>query len=202
MIVGVTATPNSVPRAWSATTWPATQLFRDGLFLLLGLMCPERRRALESLRVSQVDLAGRRIVFDARQIKTSEARERELPPELAMAIEVWLEKWRGRYAPTHDGLWIATGGKPVGSGTLYAAMRTLTQDRLGVGLSPHRLRDLAATFVVETAPERAALASAMLAHKSMSMTQKYTLTASQIEASRMGHALLDAAERAVRKRAL
>jgi integrase len=75
---------------------------------------------------------------------------------------------------------------------MAVAMRTATKARLGIAVSPHRLRDASATFVVEDLPEHAPLAALLLGHRSPRMTDEYTETAEQIEASRKVAAHLDA----------
>src|SRR3546814_14442321 len=58
--------------------WIAVQTMRDGLWLLLGCFCPERLKALESIRISYIDLEHGRIEFPADKVKTKEENEREI----------------------------------------------------------------------------------------------------------------------------
>src|SRR3546814_2043733 len=67
---------------------------------------------------------------------------------------------------------------------MYAAMRKLTREKLGVAVSPHRFRDAAATYFVQEMPELATLARVVLNHASESMTRNYRTTAKQLTASR------------------
>ena len=166
------------------TAWPTLQTFRDGLFLVLGTMCPERARALENIRVGAVDTRLGVLDIPASDLKTGEPSRRRLSPTLVAAVDVWLKRYRGAYAPAHGYFWIAKGGGPVRPDTLRVAMKAATRNRLGIAVPPHRLRDAAATSVVEEMPEHAALASVLLQHTSEKMTRNYQERATEIEASR------------------
>jgi len=69
---------------------------------------------------------------------------------------------------------------------MYAAMRTATRrpEILGQALTPHQLRDAAATLIVEDSPAMASLASIVLDHRDHRITRAYTLQANQIAAGR------------------
>ena len=189
------------------TAWTATQTIRDGLWLVFGVMCPERRRALEELRLHEVDPGARSIVIPAERMKTGDASQRTFPVIVAEAIRLWRDRYRAAHVDPdndHGGFWVAKGGGAVRSTTMATAMRTRTKERLGVAVSPHRFRDASATFVVEDMPEHAPLASRLLGHRTTRTTDTYTEAAQQIEASRRVAAHLAAArvdtERHVRSR--
>lgn len=169
------------------TGWPTTQKVRDGLWLVLGLMCPERPRALEGLRCAEVDLTARTLTIPAARMKTAEPSTRVLPGVIAEAVRLWLAVYRAAHvdaAEDHGSFWIAKGGGPVRHTTMATAMRTATKARLGVAVSPYRLRDAGATFIVEELPEHAPLAALLLRHRSEAMTREYTETARQLQAGR------------------
>jgi integrase len=65
---------------------------------------------------------------------------------------------------------------------MAAAMRAATTERLGHAVSPHRLRDAAATYVFEEMPEQSALASVILRHCNPDITREYTRRAEQLQA--------------------
>lgn len=177
--------------------WSSVQMFRDGLWFLLGGHCPEREKALDGLKVSHVDLVAAKITFPALNVKTKGESHRIVSPLLREAIRVWLDVYRAHYDPSHDGFWIVSDGGHARWGTMTAAMRSATRKHLGVEISTHRFRDAAATFVIEELPERAALASMILKHKNRHTTEEYTETARQLTASRKVAEHLDAAEREV-----
>jgi site-specific recombinase XerD len=122
-----------------------------------------------------------------------EESNRRFPVEVGAALDLYLERvrrqWPLAYAArsgeaVHDDLWISKGGKPASPGTMAAAMKTATADSLGYAVSPHRLRDRSATYIVEEMPTQAALASAILRHRSSNTTQEYMRKAEQIRAFR------------------
>jgi integrase len=183
----------------SKRDWRSIQMMRDGLWLLLGCCCPERLKALESIRICDVDLERGRIDFPAHKVKTKEENERVIPETVRAVISAWIEQFRAHYEPDHDYLFIARGGGPVQKGTMYAAMRKLTQEKLGVAVTPHRFRDAAATFVVQELPELAALTRVILNHASWATTRNYRTTAKQLVASRRVADHLESAERALER---
>jgi integrase len=165
-------------------TWRAIQAFRDGLFLLVGAYAPERRRALATISIEQIDLKTCCIIFEPHQTKTKKRSIQLLPGFVVDLIVEWLWLWRAQYAPNHPMLWIAKGGQAATAETLYAAMVEATELTLGFKVTPHDFRDAAATLVVEEAPQRSRLASILLGHASETMTRNYTEQANQILASR------------------
>src|SRR5690606_32515658 len=52
-----------------AVDWASAKLVRDGLWLLLGTTNPERRRALEGIKLSDFDLSAEGIKFSAVSMK-------------------------------------------------------------------------------------------------------------------------------------
>ena len=183
--------------------WTTTQNVRDGLWLVLGVMCPERRRALAGLTLDEVDPDARTMTIPADRMKTGEASRRNIPDVVAETVRLWRDKYRAAHVPRnveHGQFWIAKGGGPVSHTTMAAAMRTRTKARLGVAVSPHRLRDASATFIVEDLPEHAPLASVLLGHRGEAMTLAYTESAEQIDASRRLAAHLAAAHATTEQR--
>src|SRR3546814_15725608 len=83
---------------------------------------------------------------------------------------------------------------------MYAAMRKLTREKLGVAVSPHRFRDAAATYFVQEMPELATLARVVLNHASESMTRNYRTTAKQLTASRRVAKHIESDARALEQR--
>lgn len=184
--------------------WQPVQYFRDGLFLLVGAYAPERRRALVSITLDQIDLRACEIVFDPKQIKTKRRSERPLPAFVMDLVIEWIVLWRSQYRPEHQRLWIAKGGRAVKDEAMYAAMTKATKQDwvLGFPVSPHDFRDAAATLTVEEAPQRPRLATIVLGQSSEEMTRNYTEQANQINACRALAATLartrEAVERQVR----
>ncbi len=183
-------------------SWLATQLFRDGLLLVYGIHGPERRRALGSVNISDVDLDQCRTTYQSDAIKGGFTSVRIMPVLVARLVHEWLADWRPLHlrGGDHGKLWIAKGGRAAGAAALTAAMKSLTKNApWGYPITPHRLRDAAATTIVEEGPEVARLASIILGHQSEATTREYTETAKKIAASRAARQLIsDARENAGR----
>lgn len=185
-------------------SWAATQLFRDGLFLAYGLCAPERLRALVSTRLNDLDLLTLRAAYSADVIKTGKASIRTYPVIVGALLEEWIALWRAQHVDGtggHNQLWIAKGGGPAVAATMYVAMRRLTAAApWGYSITPHLLRNAAATACVEASPEAARLAPLLLGHSSERMTRHYTETAKRIEATRQGRSLIAAGRESAGRR--
>lgn len=176
---------SALVEAPSLSGWRGTQRYRDGMFILLGLYVPERRRALCSLQLDQIDIEAGAIHFDASQIKTRQEHSWCIPEGVVEVIQSWCEKWRPRYAQEGvSSLFISARGTPVVDATLYAAMRELCREKLGVAVSPHIMRHASATTLLEQEPERADLVTLLLRHNSPKTRAEYTERANAILASR------------------
>jgi len=115
------------------------------------------------------------------------------PPLVAEALRLYLtayraphvRAWRRKEArEDHGAVWIAKGGGPAHPGTMAAAMKAATRGTLGYAVSPHRLRDSAATYIGEEMPEQAALVSVVLQPSNSATTREYTRQAGQVAAFR------------------
>ena len=152
---------------------------------------PERRRAFTAVRLQDLSADLSSIDFPAEHQKTGEAIRWIVPEFLRPHLRRYLEEIRSVYAGNHDRLWIVEGGDPAGSQTLYRGVRDLTERGLGIALSPHRLRDCAARFVVEEMTSEARLASVILNHRDERSIAPYLEGASTLAASRKALDLLN-----------
>ena len=191
-VSGVDALPTD-PSPEHLPDWTTAQAVRDGLWLILGAVCPERVGAFQQVRVHEIDLDACQLLVPGERTKTHEQSDRLFPRQIGVALEIYLERVRHPFAlahsirsgeAVHEHLWISKGGKPAQPGTMAAAMKTATTELLGYAVSPHRLRDGSATYIVEEMPEQAALASAILQHKNSATTREYVRQAEQIGAFR------------------
>jgi integrase len=191
--------------------WRATELFRTGLYIRLGLYMPERLRALCKLQIDWVDFEVGQINLPGAVIKTKDDRARHLPPHALHLIKEWLSDWRASWiasrksaadatAASHDSLWIGKGGKPASDGALTASLGKMTKSYFGYPVTSHRFRDAAATLHVERAPAEAQLARQNLGQRSDAMIREYTETAKQVAAGKSLAAALDVTETELRKR--
>lgn len=171
-------------------SWHDSKRYRDGLILALWICMPERRRAFTSIRLQDLSADLTSIDFPAEHQKTGEAIKRLIPDFLRPHLRRYLDEIRSLHAGSHDRLWIVEGGDPAGSQTLYRAVGDITKTRFGIALSPHRLRDCAARFVVEEMTSEARLASVILNHRDARSTAPYLEGANTLSASRKAMALL------------
>ena len=170
--------------------WAAIGRYRTGLFICFGLIGPERLRALQSLKLS--DFADGCAFYGPEDIKVKRESVRAMTEEVEAMLWEWIADFRSIYEPHHDAVWIARGGAPAVPATLYIAMRQVTEAEFGVPVTPHILRNIAATFIKRHAPEKAAIIPIILGHSSDAVTPEYTQTAESIEAARIVGAIIDA----------
>ncbi|MFD1378127.1 site-specific integrase [Fodinicurvata halophila] len=178
--------------------------YRTGLFMLLGLAAPERLRALTSLRLEQLDLEEGTIRFDPAQIKMKSDRDWVLPKEILVHLEEWLEVWRPQRAyPEEAQVFIGKHGRGIDDGGLSRAMAKITKDKLGRPATPHLIRHTVATSMLSAAPERPAIVSLLLGHRSPKTRDAYTQKADSIRAGRFAqecfNTAVQAAEREIRQ---
>lgn len=174
----------------ASNSWHDSKRYRDGLILALWICMPERRRAFTAIRLQDLSADLTSIDFPAEHQKTGEAIRRVIPDFLRPHLRRYLDEIRCIHANNHDRLWIVEGGNAAGSETLYRAVVDMTKTRFGIALSPHRLRDCAARFVVEEMTSEARLASVILNHRDARSTAPYLEGAKTLSASRKAMALL------------
>lgn len=173
--------------------WSEVQAYRDGLFLGFACVCPERLRSLEAIRLNWVNDDFSCVKFPAEFQKTGENSTRIVPALLRPELARWITEIRPTVVGDHDLLWVAKGGGPLGFAAIQAAMRNLTKPASGIALTPHRLRDAAATFIVEELTDKAGLAARILNHRDPNSARHYTESAAGLTASRKVGALIEAA---------
>ena len=181
--------------------WRSIQMYRDGLWLCFGLNVPERLRALAGTRIRDIDVEARLARYGPETMKAKVESLRTYRKEVGDFLDEWLTVFRQKYDPGHDCVWIAKGGGPASAAALYMAMRKATGDLVNGGVSPHRFRDAAATFLVQAGPEHAPLATPVLGHRSERMTRHYFETADKIKASRETAAFMASGEELAAKAA-
>lgn len=168
---------------------------RTGVFILLGLYAPERRRALAGLDVNMIDFDARQIAWPANSQKTRQPVVRVIPPRVVAVLSDYITRWRAQYVAAGErALFIKATGTRVGGEALRTAMVNLTEEKLDRIVSPHLMRNAVATAVLASDPANAALASIAIGHGSRRMTREYTETAKGIAAGRQVRGLMKAAE--------
>lgn len=159
--------------------------YRNGLLLAVAAAVPLRRRALASLDLAtsfrledrpgiQLDIAGD--FLKLRQDKKSVAhyRARLASPVLWDAVRFWSQRFR----PVFDdgtALFPSTRvrGEALVAGVLGQVFGDTTEERLGVRVPIHRIRDCVATECIEEMEHGAGWARHLLNHKSAQTTMRY-----------------------------
>ncbi len=139
------------------------------------------------------------VTYPEDRTKTAKESIRTFGEDIRDILCEFLDR-RARHDPQHEMLWINRWGAPAGRDALYVALRKFTRNELPVPLTPHRLRDAAATLILREAPAEASLASLVLDHDSEDMRDHYTETAGRIQASIRGAELIDAAGNAAMRK--
>ena len=163
--------------------------FRDGLIIALLAARPLRRKNLCALRLGH-HLARRGAIFwidiPGEETKNGRPIEVPLPEELSRAMERYLREYRPVLAQGRslDCLWVSSRAKPMHEVSVYCQVRRLTKETFGTPINPHLFRDAAATTLAIEDPEHVRIASQMLGHGSVRVTERHYNQARMIEAAR------------------
>jgi len=74
-------------------------------------------------------------------------------------------------ARTIDALWPNLQDKPLSDQGIYKRITNVTHKHLGLQISSHLIRDIAATYIAETAPDQALMAAHVLQHRDFQTTK-------------------------------
>jgi integrase/recombinase XerD len=156
--------------------------FRDGLCVALLAAMPVRIGNFATLRIGHHLIqqgAGWGVSLSAAETKTRKPDSWPVPAALNPSIQRYLGEIRpallarGRKTPTTDRLWIGSGGGPVDQQTVRHWIERVTEEALGVAITPHRFRHAAATTYTLERPSSAVDAAALLGHTSPATTEKH-----------------------------
>jgi integrase len=156
--------------------------YRDGLMIAFLALIPLRRRTLAALRIGKHLVqsgAGWALDIPAKDIKTRRALDYPIPADLSAHIDLYLKQFRGRIpgAEAHDYFWASRKGRPMGEGSIYAAVERRTREALGFSVNPHRFRRAAATLWSSRDPANVRGVKDLLGHASFSTTEKHYIMA-------------------------
>jgi integrase len=164
---------------------------RDAAMVAFLAVLPIRRRAFVELEIGRSFLrteAGLSVVLDSAMTKTRQHWEAAVPPVLMDIMTDYLEHVRpvmtARARPPSPALWLNDHGRPYGGIHLAARIREITEDYVGVRVSPHFFRDCAATTLAYASPEHAWLTRPVLGHSSFRTGERHYNQAKGIEAGR------------------
>jgi integrase len=163
---------------------------RNGLMIALLASCPIRLKNFAALTIGRdlVENGGDWwIVLGATETKEGRPDERRIPAFLTEHIQRYLDEHRAALAgeDRSRALWLSSrSGRPMTCATVQRAVIAATQATLGAAVSPHMFRTSAATSAAMHAGATPHLASALLHHRDVRVTEKHYNRASVLSAGK------------------
>jgi integrase/recombinase XerD len=193
------------PVAGDQITLAQALRYRDGLMLSLLAFLPLRRRNLASLEIGR-HLVGeqdsRFILIPAAETKTRTPIEFAIPEFLLPYLDVYLRMVRPRILndAACPALWVSSKGGALRCGAIGDIVSRHTAAFLGNRLTPHDMRDAAATTWALAAPDQIWISRDLLSHSDLRTTAKHYNRARGVEASRAYAEILRAKKATLRHR--
>jgi site-specific recombinase XerD len=164
---------------------------RNGLMLALLALCPTRRKNFASLEVGKTFklIHGRWwITLSSAATKMKKPEERPIAEWLNIYIGLYLNEARpillGASRIPTSALWISSTGQPMTAQKVGSLITQITQQTIGVGISPHLFRTADATTAADARGDMPHLASALLGHSDTKITEEHYNRASSLESAR------------------
>ncbi len=163
--------------------------FRDGLMIALLAQVPLRPRNSAALEIGRdVIKEGDNwsIVIPPEETKTSTYLDFEIPRSVRGEFATYLALVRPRMLriPGCKALWVSPKGGPLSYHAFWPVFARHTTERLGIPVTPHDVRDAAATLWAVARPQQVGVSRDLLAHADLRTTEKHYNRARGIEASR------------------
>ena len=163
--------------------------YRDGLIIALLAFAPLRRKNLAALKLGRhlVHTGGHWVlVIPSAESKTAAPIEFAIHEFLTPYLATYLGVIRPRIlrGSPCDALWVSPKGGPLCYSAFWNVIARHSEVHLGFRISPHDVRDAAATTWAIAAPERIGVARDLLAHSDLRTTTRHYNRARGIEASR------------------
>jgi integrase len=178
----------SKPKAGTAIRMGDAVRYRDGLMIATVAFIPIRPKNLAALEISRHLIREGDcwfIIIPREEAKTRTPIEFPVPDLLEPYLAYYLEIVRPRMLrhATCAALWVSFQGGALVYGAIGQVFRRLSC-RLGVWITPHDVRDAAATTWAISDPGHIGVARDLLAHADLRTTTKHYNRARGIEASR------------------
>ena len=176
-----------------AASTPLQQLQRqrDGAMIAFLSLLPIRRRAFAGLRIGTSIFfsdAVIRVALPEDLTKTGVPWEADVPANIEPLIRRYFLDVRpallARGRQCHDVFWVGDKGAPYQLNHLGHRIGNITEQALGVRITPHLFRDAAATTLSRCSPDAARLIPPVLSHTSNLTAQRHYIHAGTIEAGR------------------
>jgi site-specific recombinase XerD len=159
---------------------------RDGLMIAMLIACPIRIANLTMIELGRHLVADGNVYhlrFSPEETKTSREIEAELPADLTPWVDDYLREHRqqllarGNGDPTRH-LWISRWGTPMVEHAVRQQIEKRTCDAFGRHVWPHLFRAIAATGMIDHAPEQAGVLPDLLGHGDFQTSKRYYVLSS------------------------
>jgi integrase len=163
--------------------------YRDGLMFALLAQVPLRPKNAAALEIGRNVIkedGNWSIVIRPDDTKTGTHLDFEIPEDLREEFAIYLNVVRPKMLrrPACKALWVSPKGGPLSYWAFWPVFARRSIERLGVRLTPHDVRDAAATMWAIAAPDKVGISRDLLAHADLRTTEKHYNRARGIEASR------------------
>ena len=163
--------------------------YRDGVMIALLAQVPLRPKNAAALEIGRdVIKEGDNwsIVIPPEDTKTRTYLDFEIPESIRDEFITYLTLVRPRMLrrPGCKALWVSPKGGPLSYSAVWPFFARHSAERLGIRITPHDVRDAAATAWAIAAPDCVGISRDLLAHADLRTTEKHYNRAKGIEASR------------------
>lgn len=163
--------------------------YRDALLVAIASFVPLRRSNLADLMIGSTFCRGRSvwsILIPGDLVKNGEPIDADLPDWISERVDHFIDVYRPLIcrSSNHAGLWASAKGQPATGEALYCAFQHEVASSLGIHLTPHDTRRIAATTWAVHDPVNAAGAKDLLGDRSDRVLAQHYNLATGIEASR------------------
>ena len=175
--LGLRLMEESKPAPGAAISIEDSVQYRDGLMLAMLALMPLRRKNLAALEAGKhLILEGDCwwVIIPGEEAKTGTPIEFAVPELLNSHLAIYLDIVRPRMLrhSACTALWVSDKGGALVYGAIGQVFRRLSR-RLGVWITPHDVRDAAATTWAISAPGHIGVARDLLAHADLRTTTKH-----------------------------
>lgn len=170
--------------------------YGDGLAMAIAMASTIRLKNLAGIRIGKnLKRVGDhyRLVFEAGLMKSRRPFAIDLLADLTCYIDRYIRRHRRKLLGDNesDQLFISCYRRPMSQQSMYCRFRAATKLELGKDISPHRVRDLAVTYLATDHPDNIAIATPLLNHARQHTCRDHYNQASQISAGKDYLAAID-----------
>jgi integrase len=189
--------------------------YRDGLIIALLASRPLRIKNLAEMEIGKhLRQKGDWMTIDfmARETKTDKALHASWPEPLKAALQRYRDDVRPRLiaaSPTGGNsrpagqpgarLWVGQGGTWLSHAGINLALERHTRRRFGYAMTAHRFRDSVATSIANDDPTKVQIASQILGHSTIAMTERHYIVQNNEVALALHHDRIAAMRKAAKK---